>query len=156
MKDEGIEPTRENLIVFGTNLRMQNGYGILAKKALEKIEDKNCCITSIRHPDEVNEFRKRKDFILVNVDAPQAVRFERMHKRNRSGDPETLEKFIELEKKESQSEGAGQQLTKCAEMADMVFINDLNDINALNVKIEQLLSDISNLVREKCLTFTMS
>ncbi|MDR2426641.1 MAG: dephospho-CoA kinase [Endomicrobium sp.] len=143
MKDENIESTRENLIVFGTNLRAQNGNGILAKKVLEKMEDKNYCITSIRHPDEVNELRKRKDFILINVDAPKNIRFERMRKRKRTGDPETFEKFIEFEKRESQNEGTGQQLTKCAKIADMIFINDLNDINALNIKIEQLLFDIS-------------
>jgi dCMP deaminase len=145
MKEAGIEPTRENLIVFGTELRVKNGNGILAKKAVSKMtEGRNYCITSIRHPDEINEFRKRRDFILVNVDAPQNVRFARMQKRKRAGDPETLEKFIELEKKESQSEGSGQQLAKCAEMADIVFINDTDDIFALNSKIEQLLSDISS------------
>lgn len=144
MKEAGIEPSRENLIVFGTNLRAQNGNGVLAKKALEKMpEGKDYCVTSIRHPDEINELRNRKDFILINVDAPQDIRFARMQKRKRPGDPATLEKFIELEKKESQSEGAGQQLAKCAEMADIVFINDLNDIKALKIKIEHLLTEIA-------------
>lgn len=150
MKEEGIETTRENLIVFGTNLREQNGNGVLAQKAMKKMQkDKNYCITSIRHPDEINELRNRKDFILINVDAPQDIRFGRMRKRNRPGDPETLEKFIELEKKESQSEGSGQQLAKCAAMADIVFINDLNDFDALKIKTEQLLSEISSLLKEK-------
>lgn len=144
MKEEGIEPTRENLIVFGTNLRKDKGNGVLAAKALEKMsKDGNFCITSIRHPDEINELRKRNDFILINVDAPRQMRFERMRKRNRPGDPETLEKFIELEKRESQNGGSGQQLSKCAEMADVNFINDLNDIDALNIKAERLLSGLS-------------
>ncbi|MCL2145517.1 MAG: AAA family ATPase [Endomicrobia bacterium] len=150
MKEEGIEPTRENLIVFGTNLRAQNGNGVLAKKAMSKMQDnQNYCITSIRHPDEINEFRNRKDFILINVDAPQNVRFERMRKRSRDGDPETLEKFVEFEKKESQSEGSGQQLVKCAEMADITFINDADDIAALNAKIEDLLAEISNRLKRQ-------
>ncbi|MCL1972697.1 MAG: AAA family ATPase [Endomicrobia bacterium] len=150
MKDEGVEPTRENLIVFGTNLRVQNGNGILAKKVMSKIQDgKNYCITSIRHPDEINELRKRKDFILINVDAPQSIRFERMQKRKRAGDPETLEKFIEFEKRESQSEGPGQQLAKSAEMADIVFINDVNNLEALNIKIESLLNSLKTMVNDK-------
>ena len=67
MKEEGIEPTRENLIVFGTNLRKDKGNGVLASKALEKMsKDGDFCITSIRHPDEINELRKRNDFILIN------------------------------------------------------------------------------------------
>ncbi|MCL2485819.1 MAG: AAA family ATPase [Endomicrobia bacterium] len=144
MKGEGIEPTRENLIAFGTNLRLQNGNGVLAKKVLELMqEDRNYCITSIRHPDEISELRKRKDFVLINVDAPQSVRFERMKKRQRPGDPETLEKFIELEKRESQSSGSGQQLAKTAEMADIIFINDSNDIETLKHNVDKLLKQIT-------------
>ncbi|MDR1696027.1 MAG: AAA family ATPase [Endomicrobium sp.] len=144
MKSEGIEPTRENLIVFGTNLRAENGNGVLAKKVLGLMgKERNYCITSIRHPDEVSELKKRKDFILINVDAPQSVRFERMKKRKRPGDPETLEKFIELEKKESQPSGSGQQLTKTAGMADMTFINDYGSLDELQAGIDKLLKQIS-------------
>jgi dephospho-CoA kinase len=145
MKKEGIETTRENLIVFGTKLRKENGNGALAKIAEKKMNEKNnYCITSIRHPDEVKELRKNKNFILINVDAPQNIRFERMIKRNRAGDPETLEKFVELEKRESQNSGPGQQLTKTAQMADIVFINDTNDIKILARKIDDLLEKLKN------------
>ncbi|MDR3256448.1 MAG: AAA family ATPase [Endomicrobium sp.] len=145
MKEKDIEPTRENLIAFGTKLREENGNGILAKKVLEKIGlNGKCCITSIRHSDEVKELNKRKDFILINIDAPQSVRFERMQKRKRTGDPQILKKFIEFEKKESQIKGSGQQLRKTANMADITFINDSNSIATLEVKVEKLLKDIEN------------
>jgi dephospho-CoA kinase len=148
MKEAKIEPTRENLIVFGTKLREEEGNGILAKKVLEKIKDGGkYCITSIRHSQEVNEFKKRSDFILVNVDACQKVRFERMQKRKRLGDPQTLEKFIELEKKESQISGSGQQLRKTANMADVTFINDFNDIATLEVSIDKFLEDLESAIR---------
>jgi dephospho-CoA kinase len=143
MKSQGIEPTRENLIVFGTQLREKNGNGILAKKALEKISaDGYYCITSIRHSDEVAELKKRKDFRLINVDAPIALRFERMQTRNRPGDPKTLDKFIELEQKESQTQGSGQQLSKTAQMADITFINDSNNIETLQTSIDKLLDNL--------------
>ncbi|MDR2191713.1 MAG: AAA family ATPase [Endomicrobium sp.] len=143
MKENGIEPTRENLIVFGSNLRAQNGNGVLAKKAISKMEDgKNYCITSIRHPAEVAELRKNGGFVLINVDAPIKTRFARMQKRQREGDPQTLEKFIELEKRESQTSGAGQQLTKTAALADIVFINDFNGVEILYTKIDELLKKI--------------
>ncbi len=145
MTEEGIAATRENLIVFGTKLRAENGNGILAKKALQKTEEgKNYCITSIRHPDEVLELKKHKDFVLINVDAPVSVRFDRMQTRKRSGDPQTLDKFIELEKKESQSEGSGQQLTKTASMADITFINDSTNLAVLENNIDELLKKISS------------
>jgi dCMP deaminase len=145
MKEAGVELTRENLITFGTKLREENGNGVLTKKVLEKAKDEGkYCITSIRHSEEVNELRKRKDFVLINVDAPQGVRFERMQKRKRSGDPQTLEKFIELEKKESQTSGSGQQLRKTANMADITFINDSNDMTTLKVTVDNLLEDLEN------------
>ncbi|MDR2818805.1 MAG: AAA family ATPase [Endomicrobium sp.] len=145
MKEAGLEPTRENLITFGTNLREENGNGVLAKKVLEKAKDEGkYCITSIRHSEEVNELRKRKDFVLINVDAPQDVRFERMQKRKRPGDPQTLEKFVELEKKESQTSGSGQQLRKTANMADITFINDSNDMATLKATVDNLLEDLEN------------
>ncbi len=148
MIKEGIDTTRENLISFGTKLRADNGNGILAKKALEKMEEgENYCITSIRHPDEVNELRKRKDFILVNVDAPVNIRFARMQSRKRPGDPKTLEKFIELEKRESQSQGSGQQLAKTAEMADITFINDSDSLDALHNSVDALLHKLSAMVK---------
>jgi dephospho-CoA kinase len=145
MKEAGIEPTRENLIMFGTKLREENGNGVLAKKVLDKMEaDGKYCITSIRHSEEVNELKKRKDFVLVNVDAPQDVRFERMQKRKRSGDPQTLENFIALEKRESQTSGSGQQLRKTANMADITFINDSNDMATLEATVDNFLEDLGN------------
>ncbi|MDR2617096.1 MAG: dephospho-CoA kinase [Endomicrobium sp.] len=145
MQKDAIEPTRENLIVFGTNLREKNGNGILARKVLDKIDlHGKYCVTSIRHPDEVNELKKRKDFVLVNVDAPEDVRFKRMQKRQRPGDLQTLEKFIEFENKESQSEGSGQQIVKTARMADVTLINGSNDIYMLKVTIDELLKNIED------------
>jgi dephospho-CoA kinase len=143
MTKDGVEITRENLIIFGTKLRIENGDGVLAKLAAAKMNDTdNFCITSIRHPSEVQELKSKKSFILINVDAPQKVRFQRMLKRKRHGDPQTIEKFIELEKKESQSSGSGQQLLKTAELADIIFINDFDEIEILERKIDEMLAKI--------------
>jgi hypothetical protein len=65
-----------------------------------------------------------------------------MQKRQRPGDPQTLEKFIEFENKESQSEGSGQQIVKTAIMADVTFMNDSNNICTLKVTIDELLKNI--------------
>jgi dephospho-CoA kinase len=145
MKEVELEPTRENLIMFGTKLRKENGNEVLVKKVLEKVKDEGkYCITSIRHSEEVNEFKKIKDFILINVDAPQDIRFERMQMRKRPGDPQVLEKFIELEKNESQTSGSGQQLSKVVNMADIVFTNDSNDMAILKATVDNLLEDLKN------------
>lgn len=149
MKEQNIEPTRENLIKFGTKLRQDNGNGVLAKSVIKKFQqNKNYCITSIRHSEEVKTFRTIKNFVLINVDAPQKLRFERMQSRKRPGDPETFEKFVELEKKESQSSGSGQQVALCCKMADLTFVNDTSDIKSLYEKIDNLLKDLQSKYHE--------
>ncbi len=149
MKEQNIEPTRENLIKFGTELRQNNGNGVLAKSVIKKFQPgKNYCITSIRHSEEVKTFKSIKNFVLINVDAPQALRFARMQTRKRPGDPETLEKFIELEKKESQSSGSGQQVAVCCQMADITFVNDTNDLATLHKKIDNLLQELKQKYHE--------
>ncbi|MDR3071064.1 MAG: AAA family ATPase [Endomicrobium sp.] len=143
MKIAKIESTRENLIAFGTKLRRENGNGVLAEKILEKIDlNGKYCITSIRHPDEVKILKKIDGFVLINIDAPEDIRFERMQKRKRLGDPKTLKKFIELEEQESQIEGPGQQLSKTSNMADITLVNASNSVAKLGVAIENLLKNI--------------
>jgi len=140
MRTRGIKITRENLIRFGTDLRKKHGNSILAKKVLLKCpKEENCVITSIRHQAEVMELRKRNDFFMINVDAPAKMRFARMVKRNREEDPKTFEKFLEFEKKESQTKGPGQQVSRCMEMADITIQNDSKTTKYLFRKINLLL-----------------
>jgi dephospho-CoA kinase len=63
MKERGIEFTRENMITLGTSLRREYGNNVLAKRVLEKTSlNSKCCITSIRHSDEVRELKKKNLF----------------------------------------------------------------------------------------------
>ncbi|MDR1663106.1 MAG: dephospho-CoA kinase [Endomicrobium sp.] len=143
IKKVGLEPVRENLVIFGTKIREENGNGVLARKVLEKTRDGGrYCITSIRHSEEINELKKRKNFVLINIDASQDIRFERMQRRKRPGDPKTLKKFVEFEERESQVSGSWQQLKKTANMADITFINDSNDITILKATVNNLLKNL--------------
>jgi dephospho-CoA kinase len=140
MKD-CIEPTRENLISFAVELRKKEGNGILAKKVLEKIDDNsNYCISSIRHPDEIKEIRKIWYSILINVYASQNIRFRRMCKRKRIGDPNTLDAFIKLENLENKI--SCQQ--KVIDMSDIMFSNDSNNIVDFEIAVEKLFKNIED------------
>jgi dephospho-CoA kinase len=137
---------REDLISFGFKIRNENGNGILAKNILEKIDfNKNYCLTSIRHSDEVIEFKKTKKFVLINVDAPKYVRFLRMKKRNRFGDPDTFDKFLKLESKEFKTVGSYQQLGLTASMSDFTIINNFDNIPDFYFAIYSFLND-NNLI----------
>jgi len=82
LKKRKKQVTRENLIQLGNQLRETRGAGVLAEMALSSIKpDKNYVITSIRNPGEVEVLKRRKDFLLINVDAPIDVRFKRLRDR---------------------------------------------------------------------------
>ena len=140
---KGVEPSRENLIKLGNELREKNGPSVLANLAIKKIADKNdrVVIDSIRNPFEIKAFRKLKGFTLIGVDAPLEMRFERAVARNRPGDPETLEEFVEKEKKENASVSTNQQLENCLKAADVVIIND-SSMEDFRKKINEAIAKI--------------
>src|SRR5262245_11739648 len=101
LREIGRPLTRENLFQMGNELRARHGSQVLAEIIIKRLEpDKNYVVDSFRHPAEVEAFRKRPHFTFVVVEAPAAVRFERLRARRRAGDPTTLEEFIETERRE--------------------------------------------------------
>ena len=140
-----IAHTRDNLIKLGNELRKKYGAGFLSKKTSEKIiNQKNFSkknffvVDSIRNPEEINELKKNSAFILVAVDAPIEIRFERMQKRGRYGDAKTLEELKSQEEKENLKTATNQQLDKCIEMADYIISNEDT--------LERLFNSIDNLL----------
>ncbi len=121
-----VEITRDMLIAVGNELRSRFGTGVLAERVLARLgRDRNYVVDSIRNPAEVEVLRRRKDFLLMAIDAAQAVRFERSKLRGREYAAQTLEQFIQEEEREMQSEDpASQQLVATRRMADRTIIND--------------------------------
>jgi dephospho-CoA kinase len=140
---KGIEPSRENLIKLGNELREKNGPSVLANLTIKKIKDKNnrVVIDSIRNPFEIKALRKLNGFTLIGVDAPLEMRYERAVARNRPGDPETLEEFVEKEKKENTGTSTNQQLENCLKAADVVIIND-SSMEDFRKKIDETIAKI--------------
>ncbi len=127
LEEQGLEETRERMIETGNALRAAGGPGALAKGLVERLlSDRNYVIDSIRNPEEVRVLRDHcPDFHLVWVDAEIEVRFERMRRRGRPGDPTSLEQMRELEGRELQSDDPhAQQLLAVRELADFVVRND--------------------------------
>jgi len=139
---EGKEPTRENMIERGRALRERFGPAVLAERAQRALpSDRNHVIDSIRHPAEVEALRAGGDFLLLWVEAPPRVRFERSRARGRAGDGEDFARFEELEARELASgEAAAQQLLAVRELADLVIPND-GSLEELGAKLEEALRD---------------
>ena len=127
LKAEGVSETRERMIDKSIALRSEGGPAVLARRTLQVMEpDRNYAIDSIRHPAEVEAFRESgQPFHLIWLEADVSLRFERLRARARPGDPETLDRFRELEARELASDDpTRQQLLAVRELADDAVEND--------------------------------
>ncbi|PYT17225.1 MAG: hypothetical protein DMF51_02980 [Acidobacteria bacterium] len=129
----GLDHSRDNLIRVGVEMRSRDGSGALARSILPRLE-RLAVVDSIRNPGEVEVLRTLPRFLLLGVDAPQPLRFQRSARRGRPGDGATLEEFARKEVLENSGTEAGQQLLKTLALADLVVCND-QTIAALHVKV---------------------
>jgi len=132
--------TRENLILLGNELRKQFCAGVLAQRALERMQaGRNYVITSIRTPGEVEVLRK-VGCKLVRLDAAESIRWQRMQQRpNRPDNLKTFEDFVRFEKEEAESsDPAHIQMNKVMGMADVVIDNS-GSVDELKQKIKETL-----------------
>lgn len=136
-RQKGLEPTRDVLRNLGNEIRDKYGPEYLVKTVIEqKATGNRILISGIRQPAEVEYLKQFDNFILLAVDAPIEMRFERMKKRNRSGDPKTLEELREKEEREMESKGKNcQKIHQCIQMADFILIND-GDYQKLYKEVE--------------------
>ena len=142
LRERGPEPSRERMIETGSELRADGGAGVLGERLLAKMDStRDYAIDSVRHPAEVDALRAGGlPFILLWVDADEAVRFDRMRARGRVGDPETLEGLRALESLElGSADPAAQQLDAVQKISDRVLHND-RGLEALSEELDQALS----------------
>lgn len=128
-RKRGIEITRKNLQDLGDEMRREFGLGVLSLKLIEEMEKgKDYVIGNIRNPGEVEVLRKHfgENFVLVRIDAPQEIRFERLLKRRREKDPESFEEFKKVEERDfgTNEKNFGQKHGEVFAMADFVVLND--------------------------------
>lgn len=98
------KPSRETLQATGNLLRKFYGKAVLAKRVEEKIKKtkvKLVLLDGIRYPDEAQFIKDNiENSFIISLDAKPKARFERLKKRNRSGDPKTWKEFLASEEKE--------------------------------------------------------
>lgn len=146
-KRREIEITRKGLQDLGDELRKEKGLGVLSEMIIEKISnEENCVVGDMRNPGEVEVFKEKfgEDFVLILIEAPLKIRFKRILKRHRKSDPETMENFQKLEKRDLGLNEAnyGQQHAKVFKMANFTLIND-SGLEELNRKVDKLLKELN-------------
>jgi len=148
LKVRNIEETIPNLVKLGNELRAKNGAGVIGKRLLKKIQDNsetNAIADSIRNPAEIASLKESDHkFILIAVDAPLELRYQRTASRGRAGDNMTLEKFKEEDFKQlKNSDPNAQQILECFKQADYTVVNE-GTLAELQQKIDGILSDVED------------
>ncbi len=139
----GLPETRERMIETGSRLRSEEGVAALARRLSSRLQpDRNYVIDSVRHPAEIALLREREDeFLLLWVEAPESIRLERILRRERPGDPTSLDELRQLESREMGSERPdAQQLGAVRDAADVTIVNDTT-IEELHRKLEGVLKE---------------
>jgi dephospho-CoA kinase len=139
MRIQGKPIDRAHMSVFAAEAKRTRGMAYLAGLAAGKVSG-NTVISGIRGTAEVDFFRQRfgSDFMLLAIDAPLHVRYERARKRNRTGDDISFEEFRKIEEHERSSASGAQEVDKVNALADRT-INNSDSIKGLFTKLEPLL-----------------
>jgi dephospho-CoA kinase len=132
------------MVIVANELRSGNTPSFIVEQLYNKavIVGKNCIIESIRTPGEVKALKAKGKFRLFAVDAKPELRFERIKIRNSETDQIDYNTFLSNEQREMNSDDPNRQnLFKCIELADFIFINN-GRIEDLFKELERVLSKI--------------
>ena len=137
---KGLSASRTDLIATGVHLRREGGGGVLAERIVARLAGR-AVVDSIRGPAEVAVLRGLPGFLLLGIDAPPALRFERSRVRGRLGDGASLEEFLRNEERENADDESGQQLRRTLALADRRVMND-GSLELLHERTLQALADV--------------
>lgn len=141
----GLEPNRANARIVGNALRAEYGSAVIVERALQKIRDEkinNAVIESIRAIKEV-EALKQAGGVLLAIDAPAEIRYERIVGRGSVTDKVS---FADFEKQEAlemnDPDPNGMQKAEVIKLADYTIFNDCN-ISGLCLLIDKFINNFS-------------
>lgn len=129
---------RENLQALGAGIRECMGPNALLDAMVGDLEQNGsevAVLDGVRYPNEVEMIQTLKG-VVINVSAPEKVRYERAVSRGTRGEADmTLEQFRANEQKETEK-----HLDKMAEIADYT-IENIGSFDDIYAKIEQILKE---------------
>lgn len=148
----GVDHTRASLVEVANSIRAEFGLGELAKRALERVtaDDQISLITGIRNTGEVKYLKENSNFLLISIDGPIEVRYERAKQRGRIGDGTTFEDFRVSEERELSNKEVGEhgiELLPCMRMADFFIIND-GSLDELKTRVDEVVKAILNMQKK--------
>jgi len=146
-KKRGLPLTDEVLGSIASELRQKEGLDAIAKRCIpiirEKAKEKGIVVVDgIRGIAEVERFKKEfgDDFILINIESPIELRFERALKRKRDDDIKTIEELKRRDERE-----LSWNMGEAMRVANFT-IENTSDIQTFVEKIRDLLNQLARQV----------
>lgn len=143
----GLPVNRNTMNEVATDMRKLHGASYFGDVLWQRAEDEGAedfIIESIRTTTEASRVKEKGGFILV-VDAPEAVRYERIKGRGSETDSVSLEEFRAQEAREMTSEKpedpSYMNIQGVIEMADTTVVND-GTLEELGPKVDEALAKL--------------
>ncbi|MDA1354351.1 MAG: AAA family ATPase [bacterium] len=136
----GLSLDRDNMVEVANTLKREYGKDYLAKQVLdvaESLKTEKVVFDSVRNMQEIIHL-KNKGAILLGVDAPLELRFERVKSRQRETDFVNFDTFVAQDERENSGVSYGQNIRECLKLCDKVVIN-AHDENNLFSEVEAFL-----------------
>ena len=139
----GLELTDENVGKVAAELRKKEGMDAIAKRIIPKIrelakEHGVVVVDGIRGIAEVERLKKEfgDDFILINIESPLELRFQRALKRRREDDVKTIEDLKRRDERE-----ISWSMGEAMKVADFTIENTSN-LEEFKEKVRSLLDSL--------------
>ena len=141
MAKQGIERTIPNTTAYANKLRTEHGPDYLAKLLLQQCEKdtpRNAVFESVRTLGELQTLKTLSRLILIAVDAPREVRFERLLARGRTDGISTFEEFCTVEDTQLEGKAHEQHILDVMDQADVRVVN-IGNLEELEAQIRDAL-----------------
>ena len=122
----GLPVDRDSMAMVANDLRAKHGATYVMESLLKEAEasGKDAVIESLRAVAEA-QFIQQEGGIVLGIDAPPEIRFERVIRRASETDHVTFEKWVEQEQKESNTDDPTKQdIFGALRISDVIIQND--------------------------------
>ncbi|NBV82753.1 hypothetical protein EBR57_01315 [bacterium] len=133
--------TRDVLVQTSNDLKIQFGMDVLARRSFHESSEKDVssiAFDSIRNLAEV-QYLHEKGVVFLGVDAPIALRYDRIVQRGRASDAIDFVTFQAHDDRENKGQSAGQNIFQALE-ACKTIIQNTGDIDALHTHVDAFLT----------------
>lgn len=147
IKRRQMPVTLESMVTVANDLRRQHGPSFIVTELYKKAltSNTNVIIESVRSTGEVEGLKKLGTFYLISVEAPLAIRYQRVIARNKdSADVLSFEEFVKQENVQMNNTDPNKgNIAGCMTRADFKLINN-GTKEELWSQVDEILSKISN------------